>query len=222
MARNPDAIWTPLTGREAEITGGPRKIVHHTTEGSTAKGAMEYFRQKKSDPHFTVDHLHVWQHLDTDYHGYSLRNKPAGNPETNKDGAIQIEIVGFAHLPKGLPTLENVARLCRWLEATHGIPKDWPNGHPKPARNGKDPGGHNRNAETWDNVGGHYGHCHVPKNDHWDPAYTAEEVNFLMSWQLDTQMSAVERTHALPAEQLETPSFEGVQSTMPDHGEGDD
>lgn len=221
MARYPNAIWKPLTGRQATFTGGPRKIVHHTTEGGSAIGAIEYFTQKGTEPHFTVDHQHVWQHLDTEHHAYALRNKPSGPPETNRDGAIQIEVVGFAHLPKGEATLKNVALLCRWLEQEHGIPKVWPNGYPKPAKNGKDPGNHDRDPVKWDNQGGHFGHCHVPKNDHWDPGYSREEVEFLMTWSEATQ--AHFSLHGqLPEGYIPTPSFEGVVSTMPDHGAVDD
>lgn len=222
MARYLEAIWTPLSGRENAYTGGPRKIVHHTTEGSSAAGAIEHFRKKRSEPHFTVDHQNIWQHLDTDHHAYALVNSPPGKPQTNKDGAIQIEVVGFAHLSKGQATLENVAQLCRWLEQTHGIPKTWPNGYPLPAKNGKDPGGHNRDADTWEKEGGHYGHSQVPKNVHWDPAYTRDEVEFLMSWKLMDFMSSGEKGLELPADQRATPSFTDVESTMPDHADGGD
>ena len=83
--------------------------------------------------------------------------------------AVQIELVGFAHLPKDMRSLTQLARLCRWIEATHGVARVWPAGVPRPAKNGHDPGGHNRDAPTWDGQSGHYGHCHVPENSHWDP-----------------------------------------------------
>lgn len=74
-----------------------------------------------------------------------------------------------------------MARLCRWLEEVHAIPRSWPNGVPREPKNGKDPDGHNRNPETWRKVGGHYGHCHVPENDHWDPGYTHAELSVVIS-----------------------------------------
>ncbi len=55
MARCPFAVWKPLNGPSGSYVGGPFKIVHHTTEGSTAEGAMQAFLAKRSDPHFTVD-----------------------------------------------------------------------------------------------------------------------------------------------------------------------
>src|SRR5215213_2355080 len=166
----PFAIWKPLVGTSGPYTGGPTKIVHHTTEGATADSAFYAYRTKGVVPHFTVDKTTIYQHVDTGTAVSALKNKPGG-VQTNRDSALQIEVVGFAHLPKPRPTLEQVARLCRWLEMTHNVPLAWPNGYPNPARNGRDPGGHNRNAHVWDTSGGHYGHSQVPENDHWDPGY---------------------------------------------------
>lgn len=180
MPRCPFATWKPISGSSGSYLGGPAKIVHHTTEGSTAAGAMSAYRANRSDPHFTVDATTIYQHIDTSFAARSLRNA-SGGVQTNRDSAIQIEVVGFAAKPKNLSTLANVAKLCRWIEANHGISKVWPNGFPKPSRNGRDdPGGHNRNAGNWDTKSGHYGHCHVPENDHWDPGYTSAEVALIM------------------------------------------
>jgi N-acetylmuramoyl-L-alanine amidase len=181
MAACPLAVQKPITGASGSYIGGPFKIVHHTTEGGTVQAAFDAFAAHRSDPHFTVDATTIYQHIDTDLGARALRNVPSGL-ETNRERAIQIEVVGFAHRPKTKPTLRNVGRLCRWLEETHSIPRVWPNGLPKPAINDKDPGRHNRDAATWDTKGGHCGHCHVPENTHWDPAYTADEVAFLMRY----------------------------------------
>ena len=70
-----------------------------------------------------------------------------------------------------------MATLCRWLEQQHGIPQVWPSGFPYPPVNGREPNvPFNRSEANWRNEGGHYGHCHVPNNHHWDPGYTADEV----------------------------------------------
>jgi hypothetical protein len=180
MAVCPFATQKPITGPSGSYLGGPFKIVHHTTEGSTAQGAFDTFEEKRSDPHFTVDSTTIFQHIDTGVAARALKNPPGG-VETNRDSAVQIEVVGFAGQAKSLATLKNVARLCRWIEMTHGVPKVWPNGLPKPPHNGHDPGGHNRNSVNWDTKGGHYGHSQVPENTHWDPAYTAAEVDVVMS-----------------------------------------
>jgi hypothetical protein len=212
------AVQKPITGASGSNIGGPFKIVHHTTEGGTVQAAFDAFAAHRSDPHFTVDATTIYQHIDTDLGARALRNAPGG-VETNRDRAIQIEVVGFAHRPKTKPTLRNVGRLCRWLEETHSIPRVWPNGLPKPAINDKDPGGHNRDAATWDTKGGHYGHCHVPENTHWDPAYTADEVAFLMRY--DPAHGALEGIDEFPSIPETDPGLLEAVSQMPDHNDVD-
>jgi hypothetical protein len=183
MARYSFATWKPITGGVGAYSGDPFKIVHHTTEGSTASGAMGAYKAHKSDPHFTVDSTTIYQHIDTSVAARSLKNPPGG-VQTNKDSAIQIEVVGFAGKPKNKETLKNVAKLCRWIEETHKVPKVWPNGLPR--RGSRDPGRHNRNATNWNTKGGHYGHSHVPENDHWNPGYTEAEVEIIMRGSLES------------------------------------
>ena len=205
--RCPFAVWTPITGSSGSYLGGPFKIVHHTTEGSTAAGAMSAYRSNRSDPHFTVDANTIYQHISTDKAARSLRNS-SGGVQTNRDSAIQIEVVAFAGRSKDRRTLENVARLCRWIERTYDIPQVWPNGFPEPAINGENPASHgvphNRNARTWDTEGGHYGHSHVPENTHWDPAYTPSELEIVMGGVLRT----LETAEAFEAELLRVPEIE--------------
>src|SRR5271167_1099339 len=138
MAICPFAVQKSISGPSGSYTAGPFRIVHHTTEGSSAQGAFDAFTEHKSDPHFTDDAHTIFQHIDTGVAARALRHP--GATQTNRLSAVQIEVVGFAHLPKGTPTLQQVARLCRWIEETHGVPKVWPNGPPKPAVNGQDPG----------------------------------------------------------------------------------
>lgn len=223
MAKCPFAKWQPISGETGKYSGGPYKIVHHTTEGSTAKGAMQAFAKNRSDPHFTVDATTIYQHLDTEQFARSLRNA-AGGVETNRDSPVQIELVGFAHLPKDPAALLNLARLCRWIEATHGIPNVWPAGFPLPAKNGKDPGGHNRDAAIWDSKGGHYGHCHVPENTHWDPAYTASEVAFIRDARFNDagKLSAPISPMMAGAKAAGGKAAKAAKSTMPDHGSIDE
>jgi len=184
MAKCPFATFKEISGSSGSYTGGPFKIVHHTTEGSSATGAFAAFAQHKSDPHFTVDAMQIVQHIDTAKGARALRNAPGG-VQTNKDSALQIELVGFAGARKHALALKNLARLCRWLEEEHGVKREWPSGPPKTAVNGKDPGGHNRNAVNWDGKSGHYGHSHVPENTHWDPAYDKIEAEFVMAAEFD-------------------------------------
>ena len=223
MARCSFAIWRPISGSSGPHVGGPFKVVHHTTEGSSAEGAMAAFAKNRSDPHFTVDGLRIFQHVDTTEGARALRNAPGG-VQTNRDSAVQIELVGFAHLPKSRDALTLLARLCRWVEATHGVPRTWPAGPPRPAKNGKDPGGHNRSAAVWDVQSGHYGHCHVPENTHWDPGYTADEVAFIMAASFDDQGHLVAPLSPMAEAAPRSKALRGAApmrlavSTMPDHG----
>lgn len=211
----PFAVGYTIGGGAGAYAGGPFKIVHHTTEGSTAQSAFDTFAQNNSTPHFTVDADTIYQHLDTDIAARSLAN-PGGGVETNRLSALQIEIVGFAGRNKDRTTLKHVARLCRWLEDQHAVPNVWPSGPPKTHNNGKDPGGHNRSSANWTTKGGHYGHSQVPENSHWDPAYSAAELQFLSEAQfasdgahLDVDLEALLSDDAL----ADTPF-----DVMEDHG----
>lgn len=195
MATCPFARNHPISGSSGSFLDGPFKIVHHTTEGSSAAGAFAAFAKGRSDPHFTVDDKTVFQHIDTGVGARALRNL-GGGVQTNRESAIQIEVVGFAGARKSAATLRNVARLCRWLEATHAVPRAWPSGPPREAVNGRDPGGHNRSVVTWVGHSGHYGHCHVPENQHWDPGYSKVEVAYLMAAEFGSDGDLLNAGHA--------------------------
>lgn len=175
MAKCPFATWDEITGPSGDYIGGPFKIVHHTTEGNGYPGARAAYAANRSDPHFTVQGTKVYQHVDTAKAARAMRNRPGG-VETNRDSAIQIEVVGFAGRAKSAATLQTVARLCRWIEKEHGVPQVWPNGFVRWSHSGADPGSHNRDAMKWDRKGGHYGHSQIPENSHWDPGYTPAET----------------------------------------------
>ena len=66
--------------------------------------------------------------------------------QTNRGPAIQIGMVGFAGSRKNVPALTNLVRLLRWLETQQIVPQVWPCGPQRTHKNGKDPGGHNRDA----------------------------------------------------------------------------
>ncbi len=223
MARYPFATWYPISGSSGPHVGGPFKVVHHTTEGSTAEDALKAFARNRSDPHFTVDAARNFRHIDPAEGARALRNAPGG-VQINRDSAVQTELAGFAHLAKDTHALTNLARLCRWIEVTHAEPKVWPSGLPRPAKNGHDPGGHNRDAPTWDTQSGHFGHCHVPENTHWDPGYTEQEVTFILSASFDEQGRLVSPALASAAGKAPARSRRGKapsreqRSTMPDHG----
>jgi hypothetical protein len=197
MAICPFAKFEEITGPVGDYLGGPFKIVHHTTEGTSYAGAKAAYKAKRVDPHFTVAGEDIFEHIDTGKSARALRNDPGG-VQTNRDSAVQIEVVAFAGKPKDIATLRSVAKLCRWIEETHGIEQTWPNGPPRASTNGHDPGGHNRSSATWDASGGHYGHSQVPENNHWDPGYTAAELAIVTPDAVFDPHAALE-TEAAPA-----------------------
>jgi len=91
MARCPFAQWMPISGSCGSFVGGPFRIIHHTTEGSSAAGAFGAFRAHRSDPHFTVDDRAIYQHIDTSVAARALRNVEGG-VQTNRFSAIQIAL----------------------------------------------------------------------------------------------------------------------------------
>ena len=162
----------------AEVGGGtyvdaPWKIVHHKTI-VISENAHALYSKKRSWPHFTVGPSGIQQHYDTEVSARSLENL-GGGVETNRSRAVQIELVAAVGKPALPGSLAHLASLLRWIEETHKVPSVWPSGRPKQPKNDKDPGGHNRDKNNWLTVSGHYGHCHVPENAHWDPFYYDEE-----------------------------------------------
>lgn len=168
MAWYPKADTSVKGNNSGSYTGGPFKGALHTTEGSSAAGAIGAFKKNNSWPHFLVDYAgKVWQHLDTGKAARALRNLPGG-VQTNTDSVIQIEIVGFAGNPNAHPQtqLDALKELMRWIEAAHGIK---PIGPGRPFATGYGQNYLRFKNSDWDNFNGWCGHCHIPENDHWDP-----------------------------------------------------
>lgn len=177
MARCPFASWQPIGYDGGAYIGGPARIVLHTTEGSSLVVALSEFHAHRYASHFVVDERQIVQLIDSAVASCALQH--TGDPQTNRLTAIQIEMVGFAAKAKPLAMLANTARLLRWIETTHGVPRIWPNGLCRPAVNGRDGNVHNRSIAGWAK-GGYFGHEHVPENIHWDPALTPVEVALLI------------------------------------------
>lgn len=167
------ATWYPgatiITGNNAGtfVAGYTKKGILHTTEGSTAAGAIQAYKNANSWPHFTV-HFTVYQHIAIDKAARALKNL-SGGVETNRGGAIQIEVVGFASEAGAWPAGQVAAlkKLMRWIEAETGIK---PHG---PVFGSNAQYGLNNPLEFtnayWKTFDGWCGHQHVPENKHWDP-----------------------------------------------------
>ena len=163
----PSAIKRPGNS-SGSYTGGPFKGVLHTTEGASASGAIAAYKANNSWPHFTVDRDGtVYQHVGIDVAARSLQNK-AGGVQTNRDSAIQIEVVGWASKPDWpLAQVAAMIVLMRWIEGQTGI-------KPKAPVFGSSEQYGERNPlefsqSEWDEWDGWCGHQHVPENSHWDP-----------------------------------------------------
>lgn len=168
MAFYPKALQTVKGNSSGAYTGGPYKGVLHTTEGASGSGALSAFKNNNSWPHFLVDYVGtVWQFIDTSLSARALQNL-SGGVETNRDSAIQIEVVGFAGKPNEHPVvqLDALKALMRWIEQTVGIKPVGP-GRAFATAYGQN-GLRFKNVD-WDAFNGWCGHCHVPENDHWDP-----------------------------------------------------
>ena len=178
------ADWYPNANKSALgndsgafIAGYKKRGVLHKTEGTSAAGAIGAYRANNSWPHFTVEKGGaVYQHLSILRAARTLQNL-AGGVETNRMGAIQIELVGYSKDVK-LPTAQEtaMARLMRWIEAEAGIkPISVPFGGA--AQYGlKNPFELSNNQ--WIEFNGWCGHQHVPENSHWDPG--AIEISRLL------------------------------------------
>ncbi len=170
-SQNKPALWHPhairVPGRTAgRQAGGGRKIVWHTTEGSSAAGAIAAYREHDGWPTFTFEYLghgrcRLYQHMPLTQAARTLRHP--GGPETNRANAVQVELVGFASDTGGWSAAHYraIARLARWIEREWSVPRM--------AGVVFGPGARRMGGREFFDYAGHAGHVHVPGNDHTDP-----------------------------------------------------
>lgn len=200
------------------FTGGPPKGVLHTTE----TGGWPDYAQGQTCPHFTVlpvasaKRLDVRQHVPLNVAARALMNR-AGGVQTNRDSAIQIELVGTCdpdarHLPSRLYwpeapvwALDELRALMRRLERACGIrPVAVGPWVPYPHSYGNG-GGQRLSLSQWDAYSGWLGHQHVPENDHGDPGNLA--MSRLMPEKTAAAVPPVRPTPAKPAPAPVAPAF---------------
>lgn len=153
------------------MTGGPPRIVLHTTETA---GVPRYGDPAgaNSAPHFTVTpDGSVLQHHPISRAARALRNV-SGGVQTNRQGlhCVQVEIVGWAKNGSNLPAAQAAAlrRLVAWARAETGADARFRSisrgGHcygvTSPCR---------MTVREWIELDGVCGHQEVPENAHWDP-----------------------------------------------------
>jgi hypothetical protein len=148
-------------------------LLLHTTEGESIKGACSAYRLNNSWPHLTIDCMfgHDYTrcgHLDLEVAARSLRNL-AGGVETNREGVIQIEVVGFAAHPEDIDWwwlgVNVVGPLCREMGIPISSSVPWvaypaSYGLTAPQR---------LSGAAWTFYRGILGHQHAPENLHGDP-----------------------------------------------------
>lgn len=154
------------------------KIVLHTTEGYTIDSAVGAYRARAGKftggvhPHITANAFSrtLQSHVPLSKAAYSLKSY-------DRDGIIQIELVGFAGETPGWPNdeldwigTEVIAPIIRAyptipLKADHAflgpesgtLARPWPYGKARIS------------PSNWGRVKGIVGHQHLPYDDHWDP-----------------------------------------------------
>jgi hypothetical protein len=155
-------------GGAMDSPSAPGRVVWHTTESghgdASFKNVGAYLISIGAEPHILYDPTtdRIAQYGPLNQSARALKND--GLTRTNRTGkvCIQIEVLARANTPftgywKPGPNFKALMRAIR----SWGIPDAWPGGSCAP--------GASRNRSTWAGKGGHYGHCHVPGNDHWDP-----------------------------------------------------
>lgn len=170
MLRIRDALWVPADRNVGDFVTIGRRGIWHTTEGSSIAGAESAYRSHGGWPHATWDPRsgEIHQHIDADESAASVMNQ-AGGVETNRYGALQIEVVAQAAHPfTDLDELEGLDRIMEWLRA-NGVPDRWPAGAPLAYPESYGFNNPQRDAQLWVSTPGHYGHSQVPENDHGDP-----------------------------------------------------
>lgn len=188
-----DGWYGPAIDNHAPSDGGthlgPVTVgVLHTTESTRFVPNKDNYFGHSSYPHFTcavvtIDGkrvFRVWQHISIRRAGRALKNL-SGGVQTNREGCIQIEVVGQAVNPftDDPVMVEGLALLMRWIEGQTDIRQSSSvDFHPYPSSYGN--GMKQRlSYEQWRAYTGWLGHQHVPENSHGDPG--AIDINKLLA-----------------------------------------
>ncbi|MFI0929635.1 peptidoglycan-binding protein [Streptomyces sp. NPDC021012] len=161
-------------GGAMDTPGNPPRMTWHTTESPSGKSyfysVAAYLIRAAAEPQVIYDPASdlIGQFGPLTQSGRALRND--GTRRTNREGKVNIQVEVLARAkdpwtdgfdPANKPNYRKLIAAGR----AHGIPDDWPAGKPVPTPSSP----MKRDRTTWQTQGGHYGHCHVPGNDHWDP-----------------------------------------------------
>lgn len=180
-------IWIPgaerlgdgSIGGAMDTPGKPSRVVWHTTESGAGNSAFSavagYLVAEQYEPHIlydpTTDRLGQFGPLNES--ARALQND--GSTRTNRTGrvCIQIEVLGRASTPftgywkPGKNFRALMAAIRSW-----GVPDVFPLPLASSASHCV------RTRSAWLDEGGHYGHCNVPGNSHWDPGAISPKALF--------------------------------------------
>lgn len=172
----PEALWRPVPGW---TTTGPLsdtqhwKIVYHKTQGDG--DPFSTYQRTGGIPDLTLHKDGQFdQHYTFNRYSRALRNL-WGGVQTNLDGVIQIEIVGWVDLPMTAPQVAALVAFVQWATRL-GVAPGWLNGPPITGRSVP-----RLSFDAWDNGSGHCGHIDVPENNHTDPRFTQFDVDAIES-----------------------------------------
>lgn len=170
----PEAERIGCTKAGGSYDGTPYCFVVHTTEGDpgTVDGCRNMAESHGSPPQLWAHPGLRWfaQGIPLSRSAYALAH-PSGTPETNKAGAIQVEVFGFAADTPGWP-----GEWLDWLGSTvlgsvlrAGWPIDTNQVAPTTGNDGYGANGAVRfSPEVWATFPGVCCHSNVAYNDHWD------------------------------------------------------
>ncbi|MFD3516325.1 peptidoglycan-binding protein [Streptomyces sp. NPDC058657] len=161
-------------GGAMDTPAGPPRMTWHTTEspagGSYLRSVAAYLMRVGAEPQVIYDPVtdELAQFGPLTQSGRALRND--GSRRTNREGKVnvQVEVLARAKDPwtRGFdPAKKPNFRKLLAAGRAHGIPDVWPAGKPAATASAAT----KRDRTVWQTKGGHYGHCNVPGNDHWDP-----------------------------------------------------
>lgn len=193
--RYPKAIWLGDGFVSGSYSGGPWKIVLHTTETAGVPG----YANGRSAPHVTyyARTRKFFQHIDFNKPARALRD-PTDGVDQNGDQEIQLEIVAYSaegvvdKYPNtgrvkvselSADQLADIGGFIDWVSDEFGVKKKWPFRKATSYAGANAPGFRMTPAE-YNKYDGILGHQHVPGNFHWDPGnldwnalLTEEDVN---------------------------------------------
>jgi Putative peptidoglycan binding domain len=158
---------TPNGGPGTCAVSYPPAAVWHTTEGKNYDAMHRVLVSKRAEPHILYDPTNdrMGQYFPLNVSARALR--PGSGTSKNKSGVvvIQIEVCAYAATPftgywKPGPKMSALLQAIR----SWNVPDVWPAG--RLSQRGE---GVSRNRHIWETKAGHFGHCNVPDNDHWDP-----------------------------------------------------